>query len=134
MYNDTTVIGRLTKRPELKTSENNKTYSYFTVADNQYYNGKKYVNYVSFIAFDNIATSLFKNFEKGDLVLVKGSLYTDKYDNKKNQTISKLVCRAKMVRRLAKHRTDDADEEFVIEEKIATFEEPISEEIMIHEK
>lgn len=134
MYNDTITIGRLTKSPQLKISDSNIEYCYFTVADNEFYNGKKFVNYVSFIAYGKTAVALSKKLSQGDLILVKGSLYIDKYSDHNIHSNYELKCKAHFIKLLAKYHKNDEINEFVIEEAIGDPGIEIPLKMQSHEK
>lgn len=82
--NNITVLGRLTKEPELKKTTNNKNYIYFTLAARQ---GKDKTNFIPCIAFSNLAETIAKYCKKGTRIFVDGYLETIFGDKGNNNVV-----------------------------------------------
>lgn len=77
--NEFTIIGNLTKKPEVKATKNNKNYSYFYVAVN---NGKESPDFIGVVAWEKLAETVSKYCDKGDCIAVHGSISTTNRDEK----------------------------------------------------
>ena len=74
--NQVILVGRLARKPELKTS-NGKSYCRFCVACDR---EKEGVDFVNCVCFDKTADNLYKYKDKGDEVAVSGSIRTGSYE------------------------------------------------------
>ena len=88
-FNHITLGGRLTAKPELKTTPNGTTVCNFTVAVNR--RGKEQTtDFINCVSFKGTAEFISKFFDKGSSICVVGSLqvrgYTDKEGNKRTAT------------------------------------------------
>ena len=75
--NRTTLVGRLTKDPDVRVTEDQKTIARFTLAINR---NKKDTDYIPCVAFNKTAELVEKYFHKGDRIGVWGSIRTGKYE------------------------------------------------------
>ncbi len=82
MFNEVTIIGRLTKTPELKKLQSGKSVTTVFVAINRPYDSTDGQNadYPPVVCWDKTAENLCEYCEKGSLILVKGSLRTRKVE------------------------------------------------------
>ena len=82
--NHIVIQGRLTKDPEIKTTNNGTTLANFTVAcDRDYQSGsEKQTDFVDCIAFKNTASFIERNFHKGQMILVSGRLQSRKWEDR----------------------------------------------------
>lgn len=79
MINTIVVEGRLTKDPELKKTQNGKSYVKFTLASKR--NTKDdATDFVDCSAWNQSAEYLTKYGHKGDIVTVSGTLQTNNYE------------------------------------------------------
>ena len=89
------IKGRLTAEPEIRTTQSGTTVCKFTIAvDRDYKNadGTKTCDFIPVTVWRNTAEFVSKYFKKGDMVLIQGALYTDKYTDKDgNNRISYFV-------------------------------------------
>ena len=70
--NTVCIMGRLTATPELKTSKNGKSYSFFNVAVERDFipkGGERQADFLDCIAWDRAAEFLCRNFEKGTMIV-----------------------------------------------------------------
>ena len=88
--NSAVVMGRLTKDPELRYTTNNTAVLYFTVAVDRIYSKpgeERQTDFIDVVAWSKTAEFVDRYFEKGQKIIVEGSLqtrtYTDKNGNKR---------------------------------------------------
>lgn len=77
-------VGRLTKDPEIRVTQEQKSIGRITVAINR---NRKDADFISCIAFDKKAELLEKYFRKGDRIGIVGSIRTGSYKNRDGQTV-----------------------------------------------
>lgn len=88
--NNVSMIGRLTRDPELRYSENSRTaIARFTLAvDRPTRQGEeKKADFPNIVVFGKQAENCDKYLEKGSLVGITGRIQTGSYQNKNNMTI-----------------------------------------------
>jgi single-strand DNA-binding protein len=90
MLNSVTLMGRLTRDPELKHTQSGTAVVSFTLAvdrDFKSADGTKETDFIDCVAWRNTAEFVGKYFAKGDAAAVSGRLqirpYTDKDGNKR---------------------------------------------------
>lgn len=83
--NQVSLVGRLTKDPELMQSSTGILYCRFTLAVNRIY-GAKNADFINCVAWRSQAENLAKYQRKGSLVGVVGSIQTGKYTGKDGST------------------------------------------------
>ena len=84
MMNQTCIIGRLVRDPEIRELEDGKRVSNITVAVQRSYkneNGEYEADFIDCTLWDGIADRTAEYCKKGDLVGVKGRLQTNTYEN-----------------------------------------------------
>lgn len=84
MMNLTTLVGRLTSDPEVKTTENGKSYANITIAVPRSYkneNGEYDTDFVKCKLWGGIAEKITEYCHKGDLIGLKGRLETRQYED-----------------------------------------------------
>lgn len=90
--NNIVLAGRLTKAPELKTTNSGVDVLPFTIAVNRAYaksNDEVTADFIPCIAWRKTATFISKYFNKGDGIVIKGRLETRKWvDNNGNNRVS----------------------------------------------
>ena len=88
MINNVTLMGRLTARPELKTTPSGTTVTGFCIAVDRRYkpkDGEKQTDFINCVAWRNTAEFITRYFDKGDLIAVTGEIQTRTYkDNSGN--------------------------------------------------
>lgn len=88
-FNHIILGGRLTAKPELKTTPSGTTVCNFSVAVNRK-GGEQTTDFVNCVSFSKTAEFVSKFFDKGSSICVVGSLqvkrYTDKDGNKRTTT------------------------------------------------
>ena len=87
------AIGRLTKKPELRTTQQGNAVATFTIAVDRGFGDKKETDFIPVVVWKGLAENCSKNLDKGKLVGVDGRLqirtYEDSNGNKK--TIAEIV-------------------------------------------
>lgn len=91
MLNHITIMGRLSKDPELRRTNSGTAVVSFSIACDRDYSGKdggeKKVDWIECVAWRNTAEFISKYFSKGRMIVVDGRLeirdYTDKDGNKR---------------------------------------------------
>ena len=80
--NKVILMGRLTAQPELKKTNNGNSVLSFTIAVNRPYKnaqGNYDADFISCVAFKQVAEFISKYFNKGDMLAIDGSLQTRNY-------------------------------------------------------
>ncbi len=89
MLNHITIMGRLTRDPELRRTGTNTPVASFTIACDRDFgqNGQKETDFIDVTAWRNTAEFVSKYFTKGRMVVISGRLqirsWTDKDGNKR---------------------------------------------------
>ena len=90
MINNTTLVGRLTKNPELKyTGSGTAVVSFNLAVDRSYKNaqGEYETDFISCVAWRQSAEALANFAVKGSLIGITGSIQTRNYQNNAGQTV-----------------------------------------------
>jgi len=91
--NKVILTGRLTEKPEKKSTANGTTVVNFTVAVDKFSNGEKGTNFIRCTAFSNKADFLANYCNKGDKVGIEGSLEVRQYEqNGQKRTATDVLC------------------------------------------
>lgn len=91
MINNVTLMGRLTGKPELKTTTSGINVTTFCIAVDRRFqqNGEKQADFINCVAWRNTAEFIAKYFGKGDMIAVTGEIQTRKYqDNGGNNRVA----------------------------------------------
>ena len=80
MLNKVILMGRLTRDPEIKQTQNGKTMLKFTVAVDRGSGDAKQTDFISCVAWEKRAEFIAKYFGKGSMIAVVGSIKTGSYD------------------------------------------------------
>jgi single-strand DNA-binding protein len=82
------LIGRLTAEPELKQTQNFKSFVRFNIAVNRYVKDKNHpeADYFTIVAWEKTAEFVCKYFGKGDAIIIEGSVRTGDYEDKGSET------------------------------------------------
>lgn len=101
--NKAIILGRLTKDPETKNTQNGIALTNFTVAVDRPFkdaNGNKQADFINCVAWRNTATFISKYFHKGNKILIEGSIQTRSYEDNngaKRYAVEVLVDNAEFV-------------------------------------
>lgn len=85
MLNRITMTGRMTRDPELRTTQSNISVTSFSIANQRNYkngNGERDTDFFDVVAWRATAEFVTKYFMKGSLVTVDGRLETRKFTDK----------------------------------------------------
>ena len=121
------LVGRLTKDPELKNTQNGTQFCNFTVAVDRRFkdaNGNRQADFISCVAWKERAQFVSKYFRKGNRIGICGSIQTRSYDDNgtKHFVTEILVDEAEFVESAKKEEPDTSlPEEYV--------PEPVSDEL-----
>lgn len=87
--NQVSLLGNLTKTPELKQAKETKIpYTQFTLAVDEKHNKKdKKTYFIDIIAFHKKAITLARYAKKGQQVLVQGKIVSDSFMNKEGEKV-----------------------------------------------
>lgn len=83
MINNVVLVGRLTKRPELKFTTNGTKYTQFSVATQRNFknkSGEYEADFINCIMWRTAAENFVKFTDKGSLVGIEGRIQTRRYD------------------------------------------------------
>lgn len=78
--NKVVFIGRLTKDPELATTNSGVSVCNFSIAVNRQYDNEQ-TDFINIVAWRGLADVCFKYLKKGAKVAICGSLQTRNYEN-----------------------------------------------------
>lgn len=88
MMNQTCIIGRLVRDPEIRELEDGKKVSNITVAVQRSYkneNGEYEADFIDCTLWNGVADKTAEYCKKGDLVGIKGRLQTNNYENENGE-------------------------------------------------
>lgn len=86
MLNNTIIQGRLTKDPELRTTNNGVSVANFTIAWNRKLNDENERSlYIDCEAWRGLADLINNRYKKGNEIIVEGELYTNTYENENGE-------------------------------------------------
>lgn len=87
MLNHITAMGRLTKDPELRYTQNQVSVASFTIACDRDYSGQgqeKQTDFIDCVAWRSTGEFVKKYFSKGRMIIVSGRLQSRKWTDKDN--------------------------------------------------
>lgn len=89
--NRVALIGRLTKDPELRTTQSGTSVCSFNLAVNRRVQtpGQPDADFISWVAWGKSAYNMTTYLHKGSLIGVEGRIQTSSYDNKKGERVYK---------------------------------------------
>lgn len=95
--NKVILVGRITKDPELKRTNSDIPFVQFTVAVNRTYqnkNGERQADFISCIAWRQVAELLARYIKKGSQIGVEGNIQTRTFDDQNGvrRYITEVVC------------------------------------------
>lgn len=84
MLNHITLMGRLTKEPELRTTQSGVNVASFTVAVDRDYQsgGEKQTDFIECVAWRGTGEFVSKYFHKGSMIVVSGKLQSRKWQDR----------------------------------------------------
>ena len=123
--NKVELVGRLTKEPEVKLTQNETPFCNFTVAVDRRFkdqNGNRQADFINCVAWKQTAQFIKKYFHKGNRIGICGSIQTRSYekDGQKIFITEVLAEEAEFVE--ANNRTEAPEEHQENQEPVATTE------------
>jgi single-strand DNA-binding protein len=88
--NKVILVGRLTRDPEVKTTQNQVEFCSFTIAVDRNYkdaSGERQADFISCVAWRQKAILLGQYFEKGSRIGIIGNLQSRNYDDKDGKKV-----------------------------------------------
>ena len=96
MINRVVLVGRMTRDPELRRTQNGSAVASFTLAMNRPKRNdeEQQADYISCVVWNKVAENVDKYCSKGSLVGVEGRLRSRSYDNAQGQRVyvTEVVC------------------------------------------
>lgn len=96
MINRVVLVGRMTRDPELRRTQNGSAVTSFTLAMNRPKRNdeEQQADYISCVVWNKVAENVEKYCSKGSLVGVEGRLRSRSYDNAQGQRVyvTEVVC------------------------------------------
>ena len=115
MINRVVLVGRLTRNPELKRTNQGDAVTSFTIAVNRNYSakdGQQQADFITCVAWRKMAENVYKYCNKGNLIGVEGKLQNRSYENNQNQKVFVVEVFCDAVRFLeSKTKKDSATDE-----------------------
>ena len=106
MINNVVITGRLTKDTELKTTQNGKSVTTFTVANDTGYGEYKRTNFINVVAWGKTAEFVANYFKKGSSIGLCGEIQIRDYEKDGRKVyITEIV--AKEVHFIESKKNDD---------------------------
>jgi len=94
--NRVSLVGRITKDPELRSSANNVPYVFFTIAINRLPlpNGERPTDFINCVAWNRQAENLARFIKKGGLLGIDGMIQSRQSNDQNNQprTVMEVYC------------------------------------------
>lgn len=90
MVNNVTLLGRITKDPEVKAVGNDSAVCNFTLAVNRNFKnqqGEYEPDFINSVAFGNVAQRMGQYVSKGDMLAITGRIQTRNYENNMGQRV-----------------------------------------------
>lgn len=90
MINNLTLVGRVTKDPELKYTPSNQAVATFTLAVNRTFknaNGEREADFINVVIWRQAAENLANLVKKGQLIGITGRIQTRNYENGQGQRV-----------------------------------------------
>ncbi len=90
MVNNVTLLGRITRDPEVKAVGNGSAVCNFTLAVNRNFknqSGEYEADFINVVAFGNTASRMQQYVSKGNLLAITGRIQTRNYENNMGQRV-----------------------------------------------
>lgn len=93
------LSGRLTKRPELRSTTKTSVCQFSLAVDNGKIDesGKHGVDFIECVCFGKQAENLCRYKDKGDMIELKGRIQVDRYTNKEGKNLSKTFVSCELI-------------------------------------
>lgn len=119
------IIGNLTRDPEIKSTTSGVSVCEFTVAVTRKGGNEKTTNFYRVSAWRGLGDTCHRYLAKGRAVYVSGELTVRQYQSKDGQTKVSLEVKAEKVEFVSSHR-DEENGQYVRRGDVATAPEPAS--------
>lgn len=89
MLNEITIVGRLTKDPELRRTGSGVAVASFTIANERDFKngeGKRETDFFDIVAWRQLGEFIARNFKKGSMIIVSGRLQRRSWTDKDGYT------------------------------------------------
>lgn len=110
MLNQTVIVGRIAKDPELRETENGKKVTNVTLAVPRSFknsNGEYDTDFINCVLWKGIAESTVEYCRKGDLVGIKGRIQSREYINSEDEKKQVVEVVAEKVTFLSSKKAED---------------------------
>ena len=113
MMNQTMLVGRLVRDPEVETTESGKERTFITLAVQRPYkneNGEYDADFIDCVLWNQVASKTTEYCKKGDLIGIKGNIETNIYeteDGEKKKTMNVVAERVTFLSSKAPEKSDD---------------------------
>ena len=90
MINNVTLVGRITRDPELRYTPQNQAVATFTLAVNRQFknaNGEREADFINCVIWRQQAENLANWAKKGALIAITGRIQTRNYENQQGQRV-----------------------------------------------
>ena len=116
MLNNVTLVGRLTRDPEIRQTNNGTSVGNFTIAnDYGVLNGEKQTLFINVSLFGKQTETLAKFFAKGNLIGVTGRLTQRKYTNRDGVEVTATEIHAERIEFVDSKSSQEGNKESVQE-------------------
>lgn len=83
--NTITIIGNLTRDPELRSTNTGKNNTTFSIAVTRKWEGGEQTSFFDCVAWNGLADNIASSFNKGDRIIVTGRLEQRSWDTKEGE-------------------------------------------------
>lgn len=97
------LSGRLTRNPELRTTQSLKHVCQFTLAVNRGYGEE--TDFIECVCFNKVAENLVKYQSKGNMVEVNGHIQVNKYTDKDGKNQYRTIINVEMINYISQTKT-----------------------------
>ena len=122
--NNVSLIGRLTKDPELKTTQSGLPVCRFTVAVDRTYS-KDQTDFINCIAWRKTAEFISSYFSKGKRIALTGSIQTGSYTDKDGKTVYTTDINVNNVEFCERRKKSDSDSNNSVEAEEMPFDDDL---------
>lgn len=98
MLNQTILIGRLTRDPELKKTQKNQSVTNINVACDTGFDDKKQTDYINCVVWNKQADFVARYLKKGSLIAIQGKIQSRSWEDSygKKQHVQEVLVRSVM--------------------------------------
>lgn len=123
--NNVSLVGRLTKDPELKTTQSGLSVCRFTVAVDRPYSKDRQADFISCIAWRKTAEFIDSYFSKGQRIALTGSIQTGSYTDKDGKTVYTTDINVNNVEFCERRKKSDSDSNNSVEAEEMPFDDDL---------